>query len=127
MQVSEIARKKRRALNKSAARAIGNVSLEVINKRKTEKPEVRQASRDAALREIKERAKKLKAEKKGVSEQGCWLECYVAARVAGCSYALLKNILAVVRWSIDQPQQCDGNTLRDMWDEYHSLVYKRSL
>ena len=64
-QVSEIARKKRRALNKSAARAIGNVSLEVINKRKTEKPEVRQASRDAALREIKERAKKLKAEKKG--------------------------------------------------------------
>jgi len=28
-----------------------------------EKPEVRQASRDAALREVKERAKKLKAEK----------------------------------------------------------------
>eukprot|EP00983_Pelagomonas_calceolata_P067694 1149577-Pelagomonas_calceolata.AAC.1 len=28
-----------------------------------EKPEVRQASRDAAMREVKERAKKLKAEK----------------------------------------------------------------
>ncbi len=44
-------------------RSIAGVSLEVINKKRTEKPEVRQASRDAALREIKERAKKAKAEK----------------------------------------------------------------
>mmetsp|Transcript_30942 Transcript_30942/g.30589 ORF Transcript_30942/g.30589 Transcript_30942/m.30589 type:complete len:153 (+) Transcript_30942:33-491(+) len=62
-QVSEVQRKKRRTLNKAAARSIVGVSLEVINKRRTEKPEVRQASRDAALREIKERAKKAKAEK----------------------------------------------------------------
>lgn len=41
-QVTEIARKKRRVANKSAARAIVGVSLEVINKRRAEKPEVRQ-------------------------------------------------------------------------------------
>lgn len=62
-QVSEVSRKKRRTLNKNAARAIVGASLELINKRRTEKPEVRQASRDAALREIKERAKKAKTDK----------------------------------------------------------------
>ncbi len=56
-------RKKRRTLGKAAVRSIGNATLEVIQKRRTEKPEVRQASRDAALREIKERAKKAKADK----------------------------------------------------------------
>lgn len=56
-------KKKRRTLGKSAVRSIGSANLEIINKRRTEKPEVRQASRDAALREIKERAKKAKAEK----------------------------------------------------------------
>jgi large subunit ribosomal protein L24e len=61
--VAEVSRKKRRNTGKATARAIAGVSLEVINKRRTEKPEVRQASRDAALREIKERAKKAKAEK----------------------------------------------------------------
>lgn len=39
--MTEIARKKRRVANKSAARAIVGVSLEVINKRRAEKPEVR--------------------------------------------------------------------------------------
>ncbi|GAX76049.1 hypothetical protein CEUSTIGMA_g3492.t1 [Chlamydomonas eustigma] len=62
-QVTEVARKKRRNATKATARAIVGVSLEVINKKRTEKPEVRQASRDAALREIKERAKKAKADK----------------------------------------------------------------
>lgn len=62
-QVSEVQRRKRRSANKSAARAIVGASLEVIQKKRTEKPEVRQASRDAALREIKERAKKAKADK----------------------------------------------------------------
>ncbi len=62
-QVTEVARKKRRNTTKQTARAIVGVSLEVINKKRSEKPEVRQASRDAALREIKERAKKAKAEK----------------------------------------------------------------
>ncbi len=53
LQVSEVQRKKRRALGKAAVRSIAGASLEVINKRRTEKPEVRQATRDAALREIK--------------------------------------------------------------------------
>jgi hypothetical protein len=39
-QVTEIARKKRRVANKATARAIVGVSLEVINKRRAEKPEV---------------------------------------------------------------------------------------
>jgi hypothetical protein len=39
-QVTEVARKKRRNANKATARAIVGVSLEVINKRRTEKPEV---------------------------------------------------------------------------------------
>lgn len=62
-QVSEVARKKRRAASKATARAIVGASLEVINKRRQEKPEVRQASREQAIREIKERAKKAKAER----------------------------------------------------------------
>ena len=36
------------------------MSLEVIQKKRSEKPEVRQAARDAAMREVKERAKKAK-------------------------------------------------------------------
>jgi len=62
-QVTEVARKKRRNTGKATARSIVGASLEVINKRRTEKPEVRQASREAAIREVKERAKKAKAEK----------------------------------------------------------------
>ena len=61
--MSEVARKKRRNTNKATARAIVGTSLEVINKRRAEKPEVRQASREQAIREIKERAKKAKAER----------------------------------------------------------------
>lgn len=61
--MSEVARKKRRNTGKATARAIAGTSLEVINKRRAEKPEVRQASREQAIREIKERAKKAKAER----------------------------------------------------------------
>lgn len=72
-QVTEVQRKKRRTANKAAVRAIAGVTLEVLQKKRQEKPEVRQATRDAALREIKERAKKLKAEKaaKQVRGSGC--------------------------------------------------------
>mmetsp|Transcript_25067 Transcript_25067/g.54505 ORF Transcript_25067/g.54505 Transcript_25067/m.54505 type:complete len:149 (-) Transcript_25067:65-511(-) len=69
-QVTEIARKKRRTAGKATARSIVGVSLEVINKKRTEKPEVRQASREAALREVKERAKKAKAEKSASQSKG---------------------------------------------------------
>lgn len=55
-------RRKRRNTNKSAVRSVVGASLEVINKKRTEKPEVRQASREAAIREVKERLKKKKAE-----------------------------------------------------------------
>ncbi|RRT78794.1 hypothetical protein B296_00002714 [Ensete ventricosum] len=44
--------------------SIVGATLEVIQKKRTEKPEVRDAAREAALREIKERIKKTKDEKK---------------------------------------------------------------
>ncbi|CAD5172392.1 unnamed protein product [Musa acuminata subsp. malaccensis] len=47
------------------SRSIVEATLEVIKKRRTEKAEVRDAAREAALREIKERIKKTKDEKKG--------------------------------------------------------------
>lgn len=60
-----VQRKKRRAVTKNATRSVAGTSLEVIAKKKAEKPEQRKASREAALREIKERAKKDKASKAG--------------------------------------------------------------
>ena len=47
-----MARKKRRNQNKQTVRAIAGASLEVINKRRTERPEQRKASREAALRYV---------------------------------------------------------------------------
>jgi large subunit ribosomal protein L24e len=40
-QVNEAARKKRRGSGKAAVRTIGSVSIDVLNKKRTEKPEVR--------------------------------------------------------------------------------------
>ncbi|XP_061988006.1 large ribosomal subunit protein eL24 [Rosa rugosa] len=60
----ESVKKKRRATKKPYSRSIVGATLEVIQKRRTEKPEVRDAAREAALREIKERIKKTKDEKK---------------------------------------------------------------
>ena len=60
---SAVARKKRRSATRVTARSIVGASLEVINKRRAEKPEARKASREAAVREVKERAKKARAEK----------------------------------------------------------------
>ena len=57
-------KKKRRTSNKPYSRSIVGASLEVIQKKRTEKTEVRAAAREAALREIKERIKKTKDEKK---------------------------------------------------------------
>ncbi|KAK9842328.1 hypothetical protein WJX81_006766 [Elliptochloris bilobata] len=62
-QDAVVARKKRRTTTRVQARAITGASLEVINKRKNEKPEARKASREAALREVKERMKNKKQEK----------------------------------------------------------------
>ncbi|KAE8731082.1 60S ribosomal protein L24 [Hibiscus syriacus] len=57
-------RKRRRTTKKPYSRPIVGATLEVIQKKRSEKPEVRDAAREAALREIKERIKKTKDEKK---------------------------------------------------------------
>ncbi|KAK3124840.1 hypothetical protein QOZ80_7BG0594410 [Eleusine coracana subsp. coracana] len=61
---AEAAKKRRRTTKKPYSRSIVGATLEVIQKKRTEKPEVRDAAREAALREIKERIKKTKDEKK---------------------------------------------------------------
>ncbi|KAG1338220.1 zinc finger protein VAR3, chloroplastic [Cocos nucifera] len=61
---AEIIKKRRRTTKKPYSRSIVGTTLEVIQKKRTEKPEVRDAAREAALREIKERIKKTKDEKK---------------------------------------------------------------
>ncbi|KAJ6415240.1 hypothetical protein OIU84_004098 [Salix udensis] len=61
---AEAVKKKRRATKKPYSRSIVGATLEVIQKKRAEKPEVRDAAREAALREIKERIKKTKDEKK---------------------------------------------------------------
>ncbi|CAK7335466.1 unnamed protein product [Dovyalis caffra] len=61
---TEAVKKKRRTTKKPYSRSIVGATLEVIQKRRTEKPEVRDAAREAALREIKERIKHTKDEKK---------------------------------------------------------------
>ncbi|XP_027083413.2 large ribosomal subunit protein eL24-like [Coffea arabica] len=61
---TEILKKRRQTTKKPYSRSIVGATLEVIQKKRTEKPEVRDAAREAALREIKERIKKTKDEKK---------------------------------------------------------------
>lgn len=61
---AEGVKKKRRASAKPYSRSIVGASMEVIQKKRAEKSEVRVAAREAALREIKERIKKTKDEKK---------------------------------------------------------------
>lgn len=61
---AEQVKKRRRTTNKPYSRSIVGASLEVIQKKRTEKTEVRAAAREAALKEIKERIKKTKDEKK---------------------------------------------------------------
>ena len=47
---AESVKKRRRATKKPYSRSIVGATLEVIQKRRTEKPEVRDAAREAALR-----------------------------------------------------------------------------
>ncbi|CAH9099432.1 unnamed protein product [Cuscuta europaea] len=60
----EAVKRKRRTTKKPYSRSIVGATMEVIQKKRAEKPEVRDAAREAALREIKERIKKTKDEKK---------------------------------------------------------------
>mmetsp|Transcript_7711 Transcript_7711/g.19630 ORF Transcript_7711/g.19630 Transcript_7711/m.19630 type:complete len:156 (-) Transcript_7711:65-532(-) len=64
---AETARKKKRTV-KTNNRSLVGASLELIQKRRGEKTEVRAAARDAALREIKERTRKAKDAKKVASK-----------------------------------------------------------
>eukprot|EP00252_Welwitschia_mirabilis_P025521 TRINITY_DN7_c0_g1_i2.p1 TRINITY_DN7_c0_g1~~TRINITY_DN7_c0_g1_i2.p1 ORF type:complete len:165 (-),score=31.14 TRINITY_DN7_c0_g1_i2:197-691(-) len=61
---AEQVKKRRRTTSKPYSRSIVGASLEVIQKKRSEKSEVRAAAREAALKEIKERIKKTKDEKK---------------------------------------------------------------
>jgi large subunit ribosomal protein L24e len=47
---AQVARKKRRNVTRAVTRSVAGTSLEVIAKKKAEKPEARKASREAALR-----------------------------------------------------------------------------
>ena len=59
--------KKRTRKTQKLQRAIVGASLDVIKQKRNQKPEVRQASRDAALREVKERKKAKAVNKKPAS------------------------------------------------------------
>merc|ERR1712078_701551 len=69
-QADVVSKKKRRGGKATLNRAIAGASLEVIQKKRAEKPEVRQAARDSALREVKERMKKVKDAKKAATKKG---------------------------------------------------------
>ena len=60
-------KKKARKVNKAAPKAVVGASLEQIKAKKFQKPEVRAAAREAALREVKERAKAKQAQKKAAA------------------------------------------------------------
>eukprot|EP00310_Coccolithus_braarudii_P018975 CAMPEP_0183336780 /NCGR_PEP_ID=MMETSP0164_2-20130417/4644_1 /TAXON_ID=221442 /ORGANISM="Coccolithus pelagicus ssp braarudi, Strain PLY182g" /LENGTH=160 /DNA_ID=CAMNT_0025506369 /DNA_START=260 /DNA_END=742 /DNA_ORIENTATION=- len=62
--LEESQRKKARKVNKATTKAVVGASLEVIKAKRNQKPEVRAAAREAALREVKERAKAKQALKK---------------------------------------------------------------
>jgi len=62
-QEAGVARKKRRSTARAVVRPIAGVSVEVLAKRRAEKPEARKATREAAIREVKERSKAVKADK----------------------------------------------------------------
>ncbi|XWS56644.1 hypothetical protein CRYUN_Cryun09bG0103700 [Craigia yunnanensis] len=61
---AEAVEKRRHTMKKPYSRSIVGATLEVIQKKRTEKPEVQDAAWEAALREIKERIETTKDEKK---------------------------------------------------------------
>lgn len=62
--LEEQAKKRSRKVQKGASKAVVGAPLELIKAKRNQKPEVRQAARDVALREAKERSRKKAAEKK---------------------------------------------------------------
>ncbi|KAI8563189.1 hypothetical protein RHMOL_Rhmol03G0093200 [Rhododendron molle] len=88
----EAVKKRRRTTKKPYSRSIVGATLEVIQKKRTEKPEVRDAAREAALREIKERIKKTKDEKKAKKAEGRQRLKKPEARVT-CLRAVQRRVL----------------------------------
>jgi len=62
--MEESTRKKTRKVSKTTNKAVVGMTLDVIKAKRSQKPEVRAAAREAALREIKERNKAKQAAKK---------------------------------------------------------------
>ena len=62
--LEETQKKKVRKVNKASTKAVVGASLELIKQKRNQKPEVRAAAREAALREVKERAKAKQAARK---------------------------------------------------------------
>merc|ERR1712087_531477 len=58
--MEEAARKKTKRVNKTTTKAVVGASLEVIRAKRNQKPEVRAAAREAALREVKEKIRQSK-------------------------------------------------------------------
>jgi len=65
-------KKTKRKVSKAATKAVVGASLELIKQKRNQKPEVRAAAREAALREIKERAK---AKQVSPSPHRCKVQC----------------------------------------------------
>jgi len=66
-QEAGVARKKRRATARAVVRPIAGVTVEQLQKRRSEKPEARKAARETAVREVKEKAKAARAERKAAA------------------------------------------------------------
>merc|ERR1712118_557443 len=62
--LEESQKKKARKVTKTTTKAVVGASLELIKAKRNQKPEVRAAAREAALREVKERQKAKQAAKK---------------------------------------------------------------
>lgn len=62
--LEEQAKKRSRKVQKGASKAVVGAPLELIKAKRNQKPEVRAAAREAALREVKERTRAQKAAKK---------------------------------------------------------------
>merc|ERR1712146_502942 len=62
--MEDTSKKKARKVTKTTTKAVVGASLELIKAKRNQKPEVRAAAREAALREVKERQKAKQAAKK---------------------------------------------------------------
>ena len=62
-------KKKARKVTKATVKSVAGASLDIIKAKRNQKPEVRAAAREAALREVKERTKAKQAAKKAEAKK----------------------------------------------------------